>query len=74
MISIAFCAPLRLISSRLMVCTGSAPSPSMRLMLDPVISTLMSTASAGPAQSVSQPAITPARRRRRDSMCLFFMR
>jgi hypothetical protein len=32
-------APLRRISSRLMICTGDEVSTSMRLMFDPVIST-----------------------------------
>ena len=33
------CTPLRVISSRVMVVTGSAPSTSMRLIAEPVIST-----------------------------------
>ncbi len=55
MISIAFVAPLLAISSRPMTWTGSAPSPSIRLMFEPVTSTLMSAACAGPASSVTAP-------------------
>ena len=46
MISMAVVAPLRVISSRLIIWTGNAPSPSIRLMFEPVTSTLMSAARA----------------------------
>ena len=42
--STALVAPLRSMSSRVIAWTGSAPSPSTRLMFDPVTSTLMSAA------------------------------
>ena len=60
MSSIAFVLPLRKMSSRLITCTGSAPSPSTRLMFEPVTSTLMSAACAVCSSSANKLLIAAA--------------
>src|SRR5687767_242560 len=62
--SATFCAPVRSISSRVMTCTGSAPSPSTRRMFEPVTSMRMSCAIAGSAPPATASAIAAASGRR----------
>ena len=74
MISIALVAPLRSISSRLMICTGRAPSPSIRLMFEPVTSTRISAASSVVSWLATIAATALATSSRLCLMLVVFMR
>jgi hypothetical protein len=58
--SIAVVAPVDAISSRVMTCSGWPVSPSTRLMLVPVTSTLMSAARAPEATASATAAASAA--------------